>query len=129
MLPTDIITVWIQDGSSERPHCNLGAVFFFVPSLDVLFGGVACKVRPSSSDLGGMSGMKCHPVMSQTAVCLSCWNSVRARRAEGQGSDDQKNKGSAGAGRLEGKGRTCQGDFTLWLLLVKMRKKTGYGDF
>lgn len=110
LLPTDIITVWIQDESSERPHCNLGAGFF--SSLHVLFGGVACEFRPSSSDLGRMSGMKYHPVMSQTAVCFLC-SSVSARRAEGRSSDDAQKQRLGGVGRLEGKGRTCQGDFTL----------------
>lgn len=50
LLLTDIITVWIQDESSERPHCNHGVFFFFVPSSSHdPFGGAACKFRPCSS--------------------------------------------------------------------------------
>lgn len=57
---------WEFREASLQPWC-----MFFFPLLLLLhvpFGGAACKFWPSSSDLGGMSGMRYHPVMSQTAV-------------------------------------------------------------
>lgn len=93
LLPTDIITVWIQDESSERPHCNHGACFFFLLLLlHVPFGGAACKFWPSSSDLGGMSGMRYHPVMSQTAVLFLC-SSVSNSLAKGRSSKAKARRG------------------------------------
>lgn len=110
LLPTDIITVWIQDESSERPHCNLGACFFSF----FFFGGAACKFWPSSSDLGGMSGMRYHPVMSQTAVLFLCF-SVSTSLAKGRSSaaapspptkrrqTTRKSKGATGLAGWKGK--------------------------
>lgn len=84
----------------QRDLIATSAQVFF--PLHVLFGGVACEFRPSSSDLGGMSGMKYHPVMSQTAVRFCVVASGPDVPRDGAQTTSQ-NKGSAGPADWKGK--------------------------